>query len=168
MNCRRFHKNVADFVAGRLNAQQASAMRNHASVCSDCKRLESDEQSLRGVFQGAGDISPVADLWPRLATQLSATPVRSSFWSARTRFVAVCGAAFCFLIGIGAGTFVAHNNFFDSNTRELLTNTRAADQHLVTLVNDMRETSVAETDAIWAEDLPGHQMQREVPMGANE
>ncbi|MDW8207910.1 MAG: zf-HC2 domain-containing protein, partial [Chloroherpetonaceae bacterium] len=80
MNCREFEREIADYVAGRLNPVDANRMLAHADACASCRTLEQEERALRQRFAGAPEVTLSTDLWAKLAPQLQERPVRRARW----------------------------------------------------------------------------------------
>lgn len=71
MNCRRFERDLADWLGGRLPALFALQMQAHAAGCAACSRLAEGERSLRTAWRELPPVGEAPDLWPQLAARIA-------------------------------------------------------------------------------------------------
>lgn len=175
MKCREFQNAVADYVGGRLDAQQAQSMDAHKAACPACAQSCVQERDLRQSFQAAPIPAPTPDVWNHVAAHLHAPPATSArpFASRRAWLGALCGAAACVaLMGIGLLSRPTEPIPISDLPEQLPTiaalrpaSVSIADNTVIGLVSDMRDRQDTETEAVWAEDTSAHQEKRSLLMG---
>lgn len=92
MNCRKFERHTADFVAGRLPHLLESQMAEHAAVCERCAREVARERTLRAALGYARRNVTQTDLWPRIAARMFDEAARPIARRSLARQLAIWGA----------------------------------------------------------------------------
>jgi anti-sigma factor RsiW len=155
MNCRQFESNLADYIAGRLPPADAAQMNAHSDACAVCAREEQQERALRVRFVASPVVPPVTDLWPRVVAQLPERRPRFAFprlWLAAPALTAAAAVAVLFWSlprpDVTGPVRVPSNPVSGSPVR------------LSTLVNEVREIGIPESEMLLDETDSSRQMGR--------
>lgn len=156
MNCRKFEKNLADYISGRLNPAETALMSAHSEACPVCARAEQGERRLSARFALVPEAPAVSDLWPRLAMQLPERKRRFAFprlWFTAPAFtVAAVAVAFFWL------QYQPPATPFRGPGSEVVNAPPETSSPMTKYVTEARNIGVAETDLLWEETRATYQM----------
>jgi anti-sigma factor RsiW len=151
MNCHRFQENLADYVAGRLRPEEAAQMTLHCASCAACAQERQAEQRLRARFQEAPSPAFSPDLTLRFADSLNAPQRRKALaWRRTLRLGFATSAAVFLYVG---NRFVFQPPIEPGGT----INAPAPEQPMLTMVNEIRQIGVNESDQLWTETQASRQ-----------
>lgn len=165
MNCRAFHRNLADWVSGRLDSDLISTMTAHRESCASCRAADSAERALFETFRALPEPSRECDIRHRLGARIETPQVRRPLFAfprlALAGTVATAGALFAIALqsqlplagppGVGLSTAASA--------------APADEQHVVQMVTAMQRSS--DPDDEYVIDFASHvpTQQRSVLVG---
>jgi hypothetical protein len=92
MNCRNFDRDLPDWIAGRLSAEQTGRMLNHHVGCPQCRRAAAAERAMRQRLEDLPLPALKPEIGARLAQRLAVEHSRPSIFSLRRPDWALGGA----------------------------------------------------------------------------
>ncbi|HXG24295.1 MAG TPA: zf-HC2 domain-containing protein [Chthonomonadales bacterium] len=101
ISCKEFEDLLPEWVAGRLNGEQAAQMEQHRAACPTCVDAEAAESDLRARWRVLQTVQNTPDIRPRLAARLAEAAAASrALFMRRVAFVgsAFATAALCALM----------------------------------------------------------------------
>lgn len=144
MTCKRAEWQIADWVAGRLPADEAERVEEHCRVCARCASLAAAERSLRARFAQMEAPNRELDLWPAVAVRSSGwSPARPALWPRRLALgsgLAVAGLVVALALGHLTHPSVAPNTLASVSPVD--------EARAVRLVADTRQLPTVDPDAM--------------------